>query len=200
MGVNGFITLLFWLLVAVIVGVDHARKLATEEQRTRQLALSAEELGFEFLPQVEIEALYASNLDLFTQDYGKRIFNVMKARVENWEIRLFDYEYFWPGNKITFRQSVMCLDLPEICQPIFQQGYSEKVIQKLFVRELRKLGKNQPCVIIELSKNYFVCYRRNVRVAPNDMLTFVNEGLDAFALSLEVINTLQRIFFSDKVA
>ena len=200
MGVNGFITLLFWLLVAVIVGVDHARKLTTEEERTRQLALSAEELGFEFLPRVEIETLYASNLDLFTQDYYKRIFNVMKARIEKWEVRIFDYEYFWPGNKITFRQSVMCLDLPEIYQPIFQQGYSQKVIQKLFVRELRKLGNNQPCVIIEFSQNYFICYRRNVRIAPNDMLPFVDEGLDAFMLSLEVLNKLQRTFFLDKMA
>ena len=143
-------------------------------------------MGLDFTPQIDNPTLLnLESFDLFSWGYSKHASNLIQGRINGLGVLFLDYAYRPFLGKVTIRQSVICFGLPENRLPVFQQGYSEKVIQKLFVRELRKLGKERSGVNIEVSKNYFIYYRQNAYVRPKKMLAFWEEGVDVLSLYLD---------------
>ncbi len=65
------------------------------------------------------------------------------------------------------------------------QGTDEKAIRRLFGEKLRTFYKSKANVSTEVVRDYFLYYKRNMRIAPEELPAFLSEALDAFMLCLD---------------
>lgn len=64
-------------------------------------------------------------------------------------------------------------------------GRDATAIQALFSDDLREFLKQHPGVNVQVSDGYVICFRPGVRIAPEKIFAFLDEGLGLLNLFLD---------------
>lgn len=134
---SGLVALLPFLFIVLLLGgiiflvVYRQQK---EKERTRQLQLTAGQLGWNFLPDAALNMIPGlDRFTLFNQGHGKQIRNMMYGEASGIKAAVFDYIYVtgYGKNRQTHYQSVVYLEPPNLAVPYFSLR-PENFLLKLF--------------------------------------------------------------------
>jgi hypothetical protein len=117
-------------LVAVIAVYSWQK----EKERTRQLQLTASQLGWSFAASAPLNMIAGlERFTLFNQGHGKEIKNFMYGAASGTKAAVFDYVYVtgYGKNRQVHRQSVVYLEQPNFSVPYFSLR-PENVLLKIF--------------------------------------------------------------------
>jgi hypothetical protein len=122
-------TIVFGLMA--IIGIYSWQK---DKERTRQLQLTASQLGWSFLPSAPLNMISAlESFTLFSQGRGKQINNFMYGEASGVKTAVFDYFYVTGSgkNRQTHKQTVVYLEPFDLNLPYFSlrpEGFFYKVL------------------------------------------------------------------------
>jgi hypothetical protein len=117
--------------LGAIIAVYSWRK---EKERTRQLQLTASQLGWSFAASAPLNMIAGlERFTLFNQGHAKEIKNFMYGEASGTKAAVFDYVYVigYGKNRQTHRQSVVYLEPANLSVPYFSLR-PENVLLKIF--------------------------------------------------------------------
>jgi hypothetical protein len=114
-----FVILTFVFGLIAIIGIYSWQK---DKERTRQLQITASQLGWSFLPSAPLNMIpELERFALFNQGRGKQINNFMYGEASGVKAAVFDYAYVTGSgkNRQTQRQTVVYLEPSDLSVPSF---------------------------------------------------------------------------------
>ena len=126
-----FVILAIVFSLFAIIAVYTSRK---EKERTRQLQLTASQLGWSFAAAAPLNMIAGvERFALFNQGHGKEIKNFMYGAARGTKAAVFDYVYVTGSGKSrqVHRQSVVYLEPPTLSLPYFSLR-PEHLLLKIF--------------------------------------------------------------------